>query len=174
MAFTPLAQPNEPSVSAMAACLCRHVEPLDYGTLLTYQDIRKVIFENPQGRRGRAAVLSARTKLLKEHQKLLVNVRDKGYQIALPNEHVTESKRVESLARRRKRWALAITVNTEMAKLTPAERQQIDEQANRLRLLLALDKNLAKATISPTSKDDIVFPIGRRLAVLLQAPPPIE
>lgn len=167
-----IAKPNEPRVSAMADTIVRHVLTLEHGTLLTYADLRRLIFENPQKQRGRAAILQARKRLLRDAHKLLVNIRDKGYQIARPNEHVGESRRVDGYARRRVRWALAITANAEMEKLTPQERQQVEEQVNRLRLKLAIDKNMAKARISTSEPGEIVIPTGRRLAALLQEKPP--
>lgn len=172
MAFQPtIAQPNEPRVSVLAERVYRHVLTLEDGALMSYTALRQLLFENPQGRRGRAAILQARNRLLREDQRLLVNVRDKGYQVVPPNAHLNESRRVDTLARRRHRWALRIVLNTELSKLTPQERQQVDEQGNRLRIKLALDLNMAKAKVLSSAPDDVVFPIGRRLAALLAHDP---
>jgi hypothetical protein len=172
---TALANPNEPRVSSLAAMIVKVIAAYDYGRMIDYAEFRRIIFENPQATRGRAAILQAKRRLLLEHHKLLVNVRQKGYQIVQPNEHVGESKRLETHGRRRYRRSLDIIVHAEEEKLTPQERQQHQEQGLRLRLLLALSKNIARAAIQSTSETTTVaIPTGRQLARLLASKPPEE
>jgi hypothetical protein len=163
---TAIAGANEPRISVLADRVYEALSQRQHGTLVTYHEFRLMLFEDPQGKRCRSAILRAGKRLLREQQKLLVNVRGKGYQLAMPNEHSAESKRVQQHGRRRYRRALEIVVNAEMEKLSPQERQQVDEQANRMRLILAAEKNIAKATVLPSS-GDIVIPSGKRLAALL-------
>ncbi len=158
-----IAGANEPRVSALAHLIVNAIADYPYGT--------RIIFENPQSARGRAAILQAKQRLLHEHSKLLVNEKDKGYRIAQPNEHVREAKRLESHGRRRYRRSLDVIVYAEEAKLTPQERQQNQEQGLRLRLLLAIHKNIGKATLSGSGASTaLVIPSGRDLARLLQEP----
>jgi hypothetical protein len=146
-------QQGEPRAAVLVEMLVRHLSPLDYGTVVPYEQIRRVIFEDPQGLRGRGVTLRAGRRLLREYQRLLVNVRGQGYQIAQPGEHVAQSKRFQAFSRRRQRRALAILIHAEMSKLTPAERQQVDEETNRVRLKLALDRSLSKAKTLPRQKE---------------------
>lgn len=146
-------QKNEPRSTVLVDMLVRALSPMEYGEVVGYEQIRRVIFEDPQGPRGRAVAIRAGRRLLREHQKLLVNVRGHGYQIAEPREHLSQSKRVQAFARRRQRRALAILVHAEVEKLTPAERQAVDEETNRVRLKLALEKTLSRAKALPAAKD---------------------
>ncbi len=166
-----IAGANEPRVSALAHLIVNAIADYPYGTLIDYAEFKRIIFENPQSARGRAAILQAKQRLLHEHSKLLVNEKDKGYRIAQPNEHVREAKRLESHGRRRYRRSLDVIVYAEEAKLTPQERQQNQEQGLRLRLLLAIHKNIGKATLSGSGASTaLVIPSGRDLARLLQEP----
>jgi len=170
-----IAGPNEPRISALAQLIVNAVAHYEYGTLIDYAEFKKIIFENPQGTRGRAAILQAKTRLLREHSKLLVNEKTTGYRIAHPKDHVGEAQRMESHGRRRYRKSLDIVVHAEEAKLTPEERRQNQEHALRLRLKLAIDRNIAKATLQGNGASTaLVIPTGRELAKLLQADPPEE
>lgn len=164
-----LAKSNEPPVKSLAQMIVTVVAPYDFGTFITYADLKKIIFENPQGPRGRNAIVQAKRRLLHEHNKLLVNERDKGYRIVLPADHLRESKRLDARAEGRRRRALDVLLHAEEAKLTAEERRQNQEQARRYQLLLAMRRNIAKATLQGTGASAaIVIPSGRQLAKLLQ------
>lgn len=160
-----IANPNEPRVSVLAQAVHRALSEMPHGTVVTYDEFRKILFEDPQGRRGRAAILKA-AKLLLVDAKHLVNVRSIGYQIAYPNEHASQSNRQVTFGLRRYRKALAIVANTEIAKLTPQERQQVEEQTNRVRIHLALSVRVQRLKTLPERKL-IDIPSGKALAEML-------
>jgi hypothetical protein len=160
-----IANPNEPRISVLAQALHRVLVDMPHGTVITYDELRKILFEDPRDSRGRAAIQRA-AKLLLHDGKHLVNMRGKGYQIAYPNEHVSQSTRQVKLGLRRYRKALAIVAHTEMEKLTPQERQQVEEQTNRVRIHLALAVRVQRMKALP-ARSDVEIPTGRRLAELL-------
>jgi len=61
---------------------------------------------------------------------------------------------------------LAVLVYVEKSHLTPQERQQVEEEQNRVGLKLALDLNLSRAKQLPAKAEQHV-PRGRELAKLL-------
>jgi len=63
--------------------------------------------------------------------------------------------------------ALAYVTHCEMAKLTPHERQAVDETANRCRLMLAINARLARAKALPAPSASRI-PSGKELAALLK------
>lgn len=167
-----IAKPNEPRVSSLARMIVEAVADYDYGTLIDYAAFKKIIFENPQANRGRAAILQAKKRLLRERNKLLVNVKEQGYRIVQPLEHRNQSNRLDARARQRQRRALDILVHCEESLLTPGERRQNEEAGLRLRLKLAIDKNISKATLQGTGANAaLVIPSGKQLAKLLQQKP---
>jgi hypothetical protein len=165
-----IAAPNEPSIAVLIEALVRAVAPLEDGTLLTFDAIHKIIFEDPQSARGRNVIRGAIRRLVVEQNRLLVNVRAKGYQVTQQKEHTVFVDRQTKYGRRRYRWALTIATHTELSKLTPAERQQIEEQANRVRLALALTMRLRKMAV-PAKRSEIHMPSGKQLAGLLKKNP---
>lgn len=166
-----VARPNEPHVSSLANMLVRALAEAPYDSMYTWNQLRQIIFENPRSSRGNRAIQQAKRRLLREHQRCLVNVRDKGYQIVQPREQEPLSKRKDAAARRRVRAALELVTHVELAALTAQERQQVDETANRYRLKLALEKRLMHAKALP-ARADTRIPTGRELARLLTAAKP--
>lgn len=162
-----IAKPNEPRVSVLADAIVRAFADLEHGAFIAYDDLRQVLFEDPQAPRGRKALVKAKKRMLAEFSKHLVNVPNKGYQIAYPNEHAAASKNETRKGIRKFRKALAIVVHTEIEALNSQERQQIEEQANRVRLQLALTKKLGRMKVLP-SKAELQIPSGKQLAGLLR------
>lgn len=161
-----LAKPNEPRVSVLADMLVDALAKADFGAVFSFQDLRKVIFEDPQSSRGNSAIQRAKRKLLREFSKSLVSVRGKGYQIAYPREQHSGSVRKIKASRRRQREALALVTHVEMEKLTPQERQQVSEASNRYALMLAINTRLARTKALPVVSN-AQLPSGKQLAALL-------
>jgi hypothetical protein len=162
-----LAKSNEPRVSVLGDKLFAELAPAEFGTLFTFQDLRKILFEDPQSSRGNRAIQRAKRRLLREQHKSLVSVRDQGYQVSYPNEHAQQSKCKAKASLRRQREALALVLHVEKSKLSPQERQHVEDLTNRYALTIALTTRLSRAKSLP-ARAEAKLPSGKQLAEMLK------
>jgi len=163
-----VAKPNEPRIGVLAARLVEVMATADYETLYTFDALRRLLFEDPQGMRGNAAIQRAKRVLHEQYERALVNVRNVGYQIAHPNEHQHYQARHYRSSRRRLRVAIRFGTHVKRELLTPAQQQALDESTNRLAILVAVGESVRRAKALPPAAD-IHVPSGRELAELLNA-----
>jgi hypothetical protein len=104
---------------------------------------------------------------LRRDQKLLINVRDKGYQIGHPRDHLGVAEGLQAQSRRRLVRAVKTLVHVALDQLTDAERAAIVREQVRVTMKLAVDKRLTAQQVLPDCKQAIAMPSGRELVRLL-------
>lgn len=146
------------------------LDRLGFGEQISYAALSEALGVPANQQRGRAAVLAAGRELLRDGRpRLLVNVRNAGYQIARPNEHADVSKRAHGLINKRlaRNHAIVTHVLMEWEGWTDSERAILIEQQTRTALALIASRKVAnpRTPIPPTTVASV--PSGRELVRLL-------
>jgi hypothetical protein len=150
------------------------LDALEFGARVSYADLTHALGVPADGHRGRAAVLAAGRDLLRDARpRLLVNVRNEGYQIARPNEHADVSKRRHALLNRglARNHAIVTHVLMEWEGWTDAERAVLIEQQTRTALALIASRKVANPRTAIPAGAAVQVPTGRELVRLLTRPP---
>lgn len=132
----------------------------NYGDLITYNEVGVALTVDGHSPRAQDAVRAAGRKLLQDDNKLLVNVRDRGYQIARPNEHAPEAARLRQAARRRLRRAVDSVVHVALDSLTPQEVAAVLTEQVRAGLTLAFERRVSRVKSLPQPKQS-ALPSGK-------------
>jgi hypothetical protein len=155
-----------PTAREMARWAYDFLAARQHGEIASYAELSTVLTIDATSRRGRAAVLRAGRHLLRDHSKLLINIRGVGYQIAQPNDHAGQSQRYRRLARSRLRRALDAEVHVALQALSPRELAELMAEQVRAGLTLAFERRLSRRKALPP-KDQLAMPSGQRLVQLL-------
>lgn len=79
-----------PNTKAAARTLEEHLKLQEYGTFIPFEEMKKIIgFEI---RKYRYVLEAVKRALLRHHNRVLLSVRGKGYEIGTPNAILSESK----------------------------------------------------------------------------------
>jgi hypothetical protein len=155
-----------PTVRQMTAWVLDALRGRPPEDIATYRELTGILTIDAQSSRGRTAVLKAGIQLLREQQKLLVNVKNVGYRIAKANEHVDYSRRLQANGRRRLRRGAMIVAHVALGALTPEERAAVLLEQVRVGLSLSFASKIAKQKTLP-KQEQIALPSGARLVKLL-------
>lgn len=155
-----------PTVKEMSEWVYDALKARGHGEMIPYADLSSVLTIDAQDDRGRRAVLAAGRRLLREHSKLLVNVKNVGYHIAQPGEHAGHARRFHHAARRRLVRAVACATYVLMEQLTPEERSRVLAEQLKAGLALAFSKTITRRKALPP-KEQIALPSGAKLVRLL-------
>ncbi len=138
----------------------------EFGQRLSYADLTAVCGADAQLTRTRAAVLRAGRQLLRDHQKLLVNVRNEGYAVARPEEHVAESQRQQRSASRKLRRSLASVIYVRLEGMTAEEVNKVLAEQTRCALKVGMDRRLTRVRKLP-KRQDVEVPSGRNIVEMM-------
>lgn len=155
-----------PTIKEMSGWVYELLRAKPYGATVTYGELSAVLTLPAQEHRGRHAVLMAGRRLLVDHDKLLVNVKNTGYRVAEPREHSKQSRRFAAQGRRRMRRALVTVAHVALEALTPEERAAVLADQVRHGLALAFAQRIARRKALPP-KEQIALPSGPNLVRLL-------
>lgn len=155
-----------PTMKEMATRAFEHLQPLPHGAIVSYETLTHICQADATMLRTRTAILRAGRRLLHEHNKLLVNVKGRGYQVAAPSEHVGEAKRQTKAALRRHRRALSIVVHVEINGLLPEQLNDVLAAQTKNALLLGMTRNINRVRTLP-AKQQVELPSGKRIIALL-------
>ena len=146
------------------------LRPLPRGATVSYAALSAALTVDAQDWRGRTAVLRAARKLLRDDQKLLLNVRGVGYRLGRETDHAPASRRYRRLARHRLRRAWLAATRVALEVLTPKELADLMAEQVRVGLTLAFERKLSRQPTLPP-RDQVSLPSGRALVALLSKKP---
>lgn len=147
--------------------LSRHA----FDEVVGYRELTDAIGLNPAtSTRARAAVLKAGRTLLREHNKKIINVRNAGYRIVKPNEHVAVSKSEQARARRWLKRSLETVTHVALDDLSPGEVAKVMTEQARSALQLSFSRRIAKQKELP-AKQDLELPSASRLIAMMRKKP---
>ena len=155
-----------PTVKEMTGWVYDALTAREHGDTIKYAELSAVLTMEAQHPRGRRAVLRASRRVLREQNKLLVNVKNVGYQIAQPNEHAAQARRFHGAARRRLVRSIACATHVLWEKLTPEERTHVLAEQLKAGLALAFSKRITRRKTLPP-REQIALPKGAALMRLL-------
>jgi hypothetical protein len=110
---------------------------LDYGKEITYLELDRCLLNGSIQDRKRYVFEQFKREMLRQENKALENVMNKGYRIANANEHVRLTNREIKRAERRARVACDIILHTDMDRLTEKEKLIAIAAASRVQPILA-------------------------------------
>ena len=155
---------SRPAVQALET----HLKSLPYGTFVSYEDLNKIAGVDLQSPKFRYVLESAKRILLKHHDKVMINIRGKGYEVGTPPGIMAES------AARRKRAFNTVKngfriVNTiDLSQLNEADRNKaIKEQAKNGLLLVCYKATENKLLNDPTENVPIAEPTETQIVKML-------
>lgn len=156
-----------PTIKEMTGWVYGAIKDRAYGDIITYAELGEILTVSAQGR-GRAAVLRAGKLMLEDpaHPKLLLNLVNKGYQIAYPREHVGQSQRFQKAALRRANRALAVVIHVALEALAPDERAKVILEQARTGVMVGFQRRLMKQKELPP-KAQIALPTGKKLVAMM-------
>jgi hypothetical protein len=135
-------------------------------TVVSYGELTDALGMNVRETRARGAVLWAGHRLLMLEQKKLVNIRNVGYRIVKPQEHVGVSQQEQRRARRWLRRSLATVTHVALEDLTATEVAKLMTEQARAALAIAFQKQLSKAKALPPRKELHVPPTPQLVEML--------
>jgi len=136
---------------------------VDRGETITYERLGELLGLHPDGERHAisAAVRKASKALSREHDRSLVNVRNVGYRVALPDEHVDlagdqqrRSGRALVRARAHVEHVDLSALTEEGRRITLAAASAIAWQQQQIRRLDLRQRDLERAVESVTTRQD--------------------
>lgn len=155
--------PHFPSAAELRARVVTLFAAQSFGTLVPYTAIVTCLECDPRtDKRGRDAVLRARTELLREHQRKIVNVRQVGYRVLNPNEQVQTSQGEQARARRWYRRALGTVTYVAMQALSPEEAAKVLTEQARCAIAVSLGRKLVRQKQLP-ARQLLALPSGRAM-----------
>jgi hypothetical protein len=110
-----------PPIATLANWVVAAAKDKPYKYLFTYGALVDLLQVDPQGRRGRTAILKAQRILLDDYNKYLACVTSKGYEIASPNEHAGHVKRLRKTSIRKMVKARRVGIRVDISGLTTEE-----------------------------------------------------
>lgn len=155
-----------PTVKEMGAWVFGALKDRAHGETITYGELSAMLTIDAQSDRGNHAVQRAKPRLLADHNKLLVNVRGIGYQIALPNEHAAHSKRLQGASRRQLVRAVATATHVLWDQLRPQERAEVLAEQLKAGLALTFSRRISRRKALPP-REQLALPSGAQLVRLL-------
>jgi hypothetical protein len=139
-----------------------------HNTTATYDELAVAMGADPQtSTRARAAVLSAGRKLLPAQNKKIVNVRNEGYRIALPNEQVGVSRKEQARARRWLRESLKTVTHIALDDLSPQEIAKAMTEQARAAIQVSMSRRLTMVKTLP-AKEDLALPSPAKLVEMMR------
>ena len=159
-------QPKQfPTIKEMTEWAFEALAGLDFGESVSYAALSDVCRTNTQQTRGRSAVLRAGRRLLKERNRLLVNVKGYGYRVVSSHEHVTESQRFQRHARRRLTRALAVVIHFDPSRLTADQLAKTLTEQVRCSMKVGFDRKMSRVKTLP-KRELLALPSGSKLVEL--------
>lgn len=110
-----------PPLRTLAQWVVSAAKDKPYRHLLSYADLAEILQVDPQGHRGRSAILKAQRILLDDHNKYLANVAGKGYEIAHPSEHARHVKSLRRQGIRKMTKSHRVSVRVDITGLSAEE-----------------------------------------------------
>jgi hypothetical protein len=157
-----------PTMQEMKARAFDLLQGRAFGDVVTYAEFEAALSVNPNtDRRARTAVLRAARRLLVEQHKKSVNVRNVGYRIVKPNEHVGVSQAEQRRARRWLREALKTATYVALDDLSPTEVARVMTEQARAAVQVAMTKRLANVKELP-ARSELALPSGTRLVEMMR------
>lgn len=102
----------------------QRVQQIPVGEILTFDQLGEIGLNG----HGRRLIYAANKKLLKHHNKMLINQRMIGYKMAEPKEQMEHAWKRKTFARRQVTNAVIETVHIDTSKLTADERQVLTDR----------------------------------------------
>lgn len=155
-----------PTVKEMSGWIYDALKERPHGETVKYAELSAVLTVDAQSDRGNHAIQRAGRRLLDEQNRLLVNLRNVGYQIAEPNEHAAHAKRFSAAGRRRLVRAVAVATHVLWEKLTPDERTRVLAEQLKAGLALAFSRRISRRKTLPP-REQCALPHGAALVRLL-------
>ena len=150
-----------PTMQHMTERAYEALSVIDFGGRIDYASLTTVCGDDAQRTRTRAAILRAAQRLLRDHSKLLRNVRGFGYEIVQPTMHASESQRLRGFARRRLRKALASVTFVRLENMTAEDVNKILTEQTRNAILIGMDRKLGRKALPP--RQQIALPSGKNI-----------
>ena len=139
-----------------------YLRDMDYGTEFTHDEFSKIMGIPCKTQRYYNAVGRCTRELWTE-QKHIENIKDKGYRIVMPNEHLRHSTKKVKQAARRFRDGVLVSGATNEKMLNDEERRHLDDHNARLvRVGRSFDKGWLNA--KDTVKLAVTPPTDRMVA----------
>lgn len=110
-----------PPLRTLAQWVVSAAKDKPYRNLLSYAELADILQVDPQGHRGRSAILKAQRMLLDDYNKYLANVAGKGYEIAHPSEHARHVKSLRRQGIRKVTKSHRVGVRVDYSPLTAEE-----------------------------------------------------
>lgn len=151
-----------PTMREMTERALQALIAVDFGGHITYETLTTICRADAQATRTRSAILRAGKRLLRDHNKLIRNVRTLGYEIAKPEQHADEAERLRGFARRRLRRALASVTFVKFEGLTEAQIGRLLTEQTRNAILLGAERKLSRRKELPP-KRDVALPSGQHI-----------
>ena len=124
---------SRPLVQALESYLKRK----DYGDFVSYEEMSNVVGIDIRDYKYRYILESAKRALLRHHDKVLINIRGKGYEIGTAPTIITESSSRRKRAFNTVKGGYEIVQTVDLSKLSYKEKDRaINEQAKNALLLV--------------------------------------
>ena len=118
----------------------------EYDTIITYDQLSKTIGFNILEKRY--IIEAFKRVMLRQNNKALENIPNKGYRIVMPNEHTRLASREVKRAERRLRKGVELSLCVDFEKLNQREQAQLTLIANRMQTVHAALIGEQKSQIS--------------------------
>jgi hypothetical protein len=142
-----------PAVTALESFL----KNLSYGDYITFPKLKEVSGVDIQNSKYRYILETAKRRLLRHHQRVLISVRGKGYQIGTPDAVIIESASYRKRSYNSAKKAYRIVSTVDLSKLSEEEKlRTINEQCKSGLLLVAYKATENK--VLNNSKDHVRIP----------------
>jgi hypothetical protein len=158
-----------PPVSTLAKWVVSAAKDQPYKHLFLYPDLATLLQVDPQGRRGRSAILRAQRTLLDEYNKYLACVVGKGYEIANPSEHADHVQRIRKASLRKLRKAHRVSVHVDIAGLTAEELKSLTMQQTKTGAMLSWSLRIESKRKLATVQKEMQAMTPRSIAKALTA-----
>lgn len=151
--------------SSAVNLLVNHFSNAPAGEIYSFDQLNKICGRDVK--KDRYIVTSVMRKLAREHFRVLINIRGKGYAIAQPREIPDISQDIRQSAKRKvfKAYTVCQTVDTSTLSIPDLERF-IKEQS-KAGLLLAVCKVIDNTKVLKKSSDQFVMPTEKSILGLL-------
>jgi hypothetical protein len=144
-----------PPIRTLAQWIVSAAKDQPYKHLLHYADLRDILQCDPQGRRGRSAILRAQRVLLDDHNKYLACVTGKGYEIAHPSEHADYVQRLRRAGIRKVTKAHRVSVRVDISGLSADELRTLTVQQTKTGAMLGYMRRIESRRKLTTVRQEI-------------------
>lgn len=159
-----VAQNLKPAIKAIE----NHLKTLPYGSFISFEDLKKISGVDIQNYKYRYILETAKRALLKHHDRVLISIRGKGYEIGKTEGVMAESASYRKRSYNAAKKAFQIIKTIDITSIPESERiSVINEQCKSGLLLVAYKASENQLINSPEEKFKLEQPTESSIVRLL-------